>query len=46
MSNHPWMAEPMLAKLVTLTKKIGNIQNVSVCVLILAAFSKVLQDTD
>lgn len=40
------MAEPMLPKLVTLTNMSGKIQNVDVCVLILAAFSEVLQDTD
>ena len=36
----------MLPKLVTLTNMLGKIQNVNVCVLILTAFSEVLQDTD
>lgn len=40
------MAEPMLAMPVTLTKMLGKIQNISVSVLIPAAFSKILQDTD
>lgn len=40
------MAETILTLPVTLTKKLGKIQNISVSVLIPASFSKILQDMD
>lgn len=45
-SNNPCMAESILTMPVTLTKKLGKIQNISVSVLIPASFSKILQDMD
>ena len=40
------MAKALLTMPVTLTKMLGKIQNISVSVLIPAAFGKILQNTD